>query len=143
MLHLPISIPLRAVALHPPVRSIVVGSEAYTPVHSGTIVQQQQVVPIEAQFHTKPDLVRHDLLQFFICEQRFVAGSRRGKLNCPDLGQASGRVIPHDRLTAALATFGRPLAFPCLGKLEREPFRPRSAAPYSPQTRHTPAVRAQ
>ncbi len=64
---------LRAVALQPPVRAIVIGSEAYTPVHGATIVQQQQVVPIEAQFHAKPDLVRHDLLQFFIREQRFVA----------------------------------------------------------------------
>ncbi len=137
----PISTSLRAVALQPPVRTVVFGSESYTPVHSATIVQQQQVVPIEAQLYTEADLSRHDLLQFFIREQRVVARRRCGKLKCPELWQTSGRVIPHDRLAAALATFSRTLPFSSLGKVEREPLISASAPQYSYQMRQ--ALRAQ
>jgi hypothetical protein len=74
--------------------------------------------------HTKSNLIRHDLLQPFIRTQCFIARRRRGKLNDPDLRQAGGRVIPHDRFATALATAGDTLPVFSLSQLEREPLLP-------------------
>ena len=59
-------------ALQPAVMAVIARSERRPSMHSAAIIEQQEIVPIEAKLHTETNLLTHGVLQTLVPDGCYI-----------------------------------------------------------------------